>query len=79
MRNKLFIIILLLMCFGSGYAQRIVCDSTCKIEYGGDTSHSAVNYAVVSPVGRSSVEMIQMAPRLETLEGKPLPSWARAS
>ena len=70
MKNKLFIISLLLMCFGSGYAQRIVCDSTCKIEYGGDTTHSAVNYAVVSPVGRSSVEMIEMAPRLETLEGK---------
>ena len=27
-------------------------------------------YAVVSPVGRSSVEMIRQAPRLETLEGK---------
>lgn len=27
-------------------------------------------YAVVSPIGRSSVEMIPQAPRLETLEGK---------
>ncbi len=27
-------------------------------------------YAVVSPVGRSSVEMIQQAPRLQTLDGK---------
>lgn len=27
-------------------------------------------YAVVSPVGRSSVKMIQQAPRLETLDGK---------
>lgn len=27
-------------------------------------------YAVVSPVGRSSVEMIRQAPRLETLDGK---------
>ena len=71
MRNRLVLTInLLLACFGSGYAQRIVCDSTCKIEYGGNISHLAVNYAVVSPVGRSSVEMIQMAPRLETLEGK---------
>ena len=70
MRNKLFIFSLLLACIGNGYAQRIVCDETCKVEYGLDTTHSAVNYAVVSPVGRSSVEMIEMAPRLETLEGK---------
>ncbi len=70
MRNKLFIFSLLLACVGNGYAQRIVCDETCKVEYGLDTTHSAVNYAVVSPVGRSSVEMIEMAPRLETLEGK---------
>lgn len=70
MKNKLFIFSLLLACIGNGYAQRIVCDETCKVEYGLDTAHSAVNYAVVSPVGRSSVEMIEMAPRLETLEGK---------
>ena len=70
MRNKLFIFSLLLTCIGNGYAQRIVRDETCKVEYGLDTTHSAVNYAVVSPVGRSSVEMIEMAPRLETLEGK---------
>ena len=31
MKNKLFIISLLLTCIGSGYAQRIVCDSTCKM------------------------------------------------
>ena len=53
----------MLTCIGSGYAQRIVCDSTCKIEYGGDTSHSAVNYAVVSPVGRSSVEKFRELPK----------------
>ena len=70
MKNKLIIFSLLLACIGNGYAQRIVCDETCKVEYGLDTTHSAVNYAVVSPVGRSSVEMIEMAPRLETLEGK---------
>lgn len=29
-----------------------------------------VNYAVVSPVGRTTVEMISQAPRLNTLEGK---------
>jgi hypothetical protein len=27
-------------------------------------------FAVVSPIGRSSVEMIQQAPRLQTLNGK---------
>ncbi len=70
MRNKLLVISMLLCCIGNGYAQRIVCDETCKIEYGLDTTHSTPNYAVVSPVGRSSVEMIEMAPRLETLEGK---------
>ena len=31
MKNKLFIISLLLTCIGSGYAQRLVCDSTCKM------------------------------------------------
>lgn len=31
---------------------------------------SAPAYAVVSPVGRSNVEMIKQAPRLETLDGK---------
>ena len=36
---------------------------------GGDTTVSG-NYDVLSPVGISSVEMIEQAPRLETLEGK---------
>lgn len=67
MKNKLFIISLLLACIGSGYAQRIVCDETCKIEYGLDTTHSAVNYAVVSPVGRSSVFYDAIA---KTVDGK---------
>ena len=56
-----------------GQSERIVCDESCKIEaYGGNASQvpSGVNYAVVSPVGRSSVEMIEQAPRLETLDGK---------
>ena len=47
-------------------AQRIVCDDTC---HPADSAPEA-GYAVVSPVGRSSVEMIPQAPRLETLEGK---------
>ena len=53
-------------------AQRIVCDETCKLA---DASPSAATkeepgFAVVSPVGRSSVEMIRQAPRLQTLDGK---------
>lgn len=58
--------------------QRIVCDETCKYEFQeqgvSDDSErpmsSEVNYAVVSPIGLGTVEMIEMAPRLSTLEGK---------
>ena len=51
---------------------RIVCDETCKQEAFGKVSSDSVsvNYAVVSPVGRGTVEMIKQAPRLSTLEGK---------
>lgn len=57
-------------------AQRIVCDDTCKLADAAPmTTPSSLSgtepaYAVVSPVGRSAVEMIQQAPRLETLDGK---------
>lgn len=58
-------------------ARRIVCDETCKIEFQHPADEAVVkqvvtdeNYAVVSPLGRSTVEMIEMAPRLSTLEGK---------
>ena len=60
-------------------AQRIVCDETCKLADAPPVSASAAavkpaktapGYAVVSPVGRSSVEMIRQAPRLGTLDGK---------
>ena len=74
MRRTLTLVLALLLCVNLIYSQnqRIVCDETCKIEAGFDTaqSKSGGNYAVVSPVGRSSVKMIQQAPRLETLEGK---------
>lgn len=46
-------------------AQEESCDGSC-----GDTSITEQNYQVVSPVGRQSVEMITMAPRLDTFEGK---------
>lgn len=62
-------------------AQRIVCDDTCKLadapaatalvpSSAEAASQQEPAYAVVSPVGRSSVEMIQQAPRLQTLDGK---------
>lgn len=35
-----------------------------------NTSKEDPSYAVVSPIGRSSVKMIRQAPRLETLDGK---------
>lgn len=48
---------------------RMVCnEESCSIEFSGATSGDG--YSVVSPVGRSTVDMIRMAPRLETLAGK---------
>lgn len=60
------------------YGQRIVCDETCKTEFQkpadgegrGETGVKAVDYAVVSPVGRGTVKMISMAPRLRDFDGK---------
>ncbi len=63
----------------AGHARRVICDETCKTEFqhpAGEmdslrsTTVGDVNYAVVSPVGRSTVRMIDMAPRPATLEGK---------
>ncbi|MCR5408378.1 MAG: hypothetical protein K6E61_04650, partial [Bacteroidales bacterium] len=56
-------------------AQRIVCDETCKLadappEATAPALMEESGFSVVSPVGRSSVEMIQQAPRLRTLDGK---------
>lgn len=50
----------------SAQIDRIVCDENCET---GNTDHSS-GFAVVSPVGRSSVEPIKQAPRLTTLAGK---------
>ena len=50
-------------------ASRIVCDDTCKTEAGANVVKGD-GFAVVSPVGRGTVQMIEMAPRLTTLEGK---------
>ncbi len=75
-----------IVCMGSilaTSAQRVVCDETCKAEFQipadaksssvnivTDSVNNEVNYSVVCPVGRSTVEMIHQAPRLETLNGK---------
>lgn len=67
------------------HGQRMVCDETCKLadaqpivsaptkpiaKAAAPIKTKEKEYAVVSPVGRSSVEMIDQAPRLETLDGK---------
>ena len=78
MSTKLFQFILLSLLILIGIdvnAQRIICDETCKLaDAPAGTVSVSVNqnpeYAVVSPVGQSSVEMISQAPRLGTLEGK---------
>lgn len=72
---KQWIILLLSLFFSIGNLfgqERIVCDETCEI--GAETKSAAMTgaagYAVVSPVGRGTVEPIQQAPRLNTLNGK---------
>ena len=78
MSTKLFQFILLSLSIAMSVevsAQRIICDETCKLaDAPAGTVSVSVNqnpeYAVVSPIGQSSVEMISQAPRLETLEGK---------
>lgn len=75
-------IFLLFMCISlapASNAQRVICDEACKTEFQHpagekkplmEKSANDVNYAVVSPVGQSTVKMIDMAPRLSTLDGK---------
>ena len=50
-------------------SSRIVCDENCKTESGSNVVKGD-GFAVVSPVGRGTVQMIEMAPRLTSLEGK---------
>ncbi len=67
---RIFIFIVAFNC--SAWAQtntRVVCDDTCKTESGA-TAVPGDGFAVVSPVGRGTVQMIEMAPRLTTLEDK---------
>ncbi len=61
--------------FADEPAKRVVCDETCADEGrpGGDVqtkAKGAAGFAVVSPVGRTKVELIEQAPRLDTLAGK---------
>ena len=66
MKRITLLLIALWMGATAGLAQgeRIVCDETCRIEYLEAQPVSISGYAVVSPVGRTSVEMITQAPRL---------------
>lgn len=67
MNKSLFRLLLLVSTFFLGLtANAQSCDPSG--ECGEDTT--AGNYNVVAPVGQSSVDMIELAPRLETLEGK---------
>lgn len=73
MKRLIIFISGLLLLTGLVYGQeRIVCDETCDI--GAETKSAATNgdagFAVVSPVGRGTVEPIDQAPRLNTLSGK---------
>lgn len=71
----------------ASHAQRVICDETCKTEFqhpAGEVDSlnekfaNEVNYAVVSPVGQSTVKIIEMAPRLSTLDGKTIAEIGRA-
>lgn len=62
--QRFFIPFLMLLVSVMSYG-RIICDSTCHTP-----SDGSVNFAVVSPVGRSVVTLIDQGPRLSTLEGK---------
>ena len=69
MKKELFRQLLLMFCaLAVGFIAR---GQTCDPDdgCGGDTTAVGV-YDVLSPMGQSSVDMIEMAPRLETLDGK---------
>ena len=69
-----FIVILIAALVPFMVAAQETCDESCSV--GGGTEPT---FKVVSPVGRQTVEMIDMAPRLNTLEGKPSRWWAAPS
>jgi len=67
MKKAVLLFVLMLTCILDMQAQgnRFVCDDSCD-----PGSTGVVKYNVVSPVGFSTVEPIEMAPRLTTLDGK---------
>lgn len=73
MRRLAAILIGLILLIGKIAGQdRIICDETCEIGAGSKSlaTKGEAGYAVVSPVGLSTVEPITQAPRLNTLSGK---------
>ena len=50
-------------------ARIVLCDDNCKVEFSATTENEP-RFAVVSPAGMPTVEIIQQAPLLTTLEGK---------
>lgn len=67
--KKILLLLHAATCFIGATAQsdRFVCDGNCVPS--GSQEGSAL-FSVVSPIGTCSVEPIQLAPRLDTLEGK---------
>ncbi len=65
MRTTITMLLTLLLSFSYAQDDRFVCDDTCDPKTGGGAT-----FKVVSPVGFTTVEPIEMAPRLTTLEGK---------
>ena len=76
--KRLFLLTFVVLIGLNLQAQRVLCDDTCELADAPPESGLAPKIhvkedpscAVVCPVGRSSVEMIEQAPRLETLDGK---------
>ncbi len=67
--KRLLLALLTLTATQSISARIVLCDDNCKTEFT-DTTSTEPRFAVVSPVGMPTVEMIEQAPRLTTLEGK---------
>ncbi len=65
MRTTITMLLTLLLTLTYAQDDRFVCDDTCDPNAGGGAT-----FKVVSPVGFTTVEPIEMAPRLTTLEGK---------
>lgn len=69
----------LMLCYTAAAqtSSHIVCDENCKTESGAAVVKGD-GFAVVSPVGRGTVQMIEMAPVSHRSRAKPLLSLAAA-